>query len=75
MGPNAISALTLVNPLMKEAYNWTATFNEDSQYRYHWMLCRYGMEAEEGGSVKFGDLIKTVEATRLLDMERSSCRR
>ena len=75
MGPNAISALTLIDPLIKEAYNRTATFNEDPQFRYHWMLCRYGMEAEEGGEAKFGDLIKTVGATSLLDKGRSSCHR
>ncbi|KAK3078740.1 hypothetical protein LTS18_006728, partial [Coniosporium uncinatum] len=75
MGPNAISALTLIDPLIKEAYNRTATFNEDPQFRYHWMLCRYGMEAEEGGEAKCGDLIKTVGATSLLDKGRSSCHR
>ncbi len=50
MGPNAVTALTLVDPRLRECYNRCATYNESEDQRDTWFNFRYGMEDREDGA-------------------------
>ena len=47
MGPNAITALTLIDPRVRECYDRCATFNESEDQRDTWLTYRYGMKDDE----------------------------
>ena len=49
MGPNAVTALTLVDPRLRECYNRCATYNESEDQRDIFFNFRYGMEDREDG--------------------------
>jgi salicylate hydroxylase len=45
-GPNAIEALGLIDPRIREAYNRCATYNESEERKRTWLTFRYGMEGK-----------------------------
>ena len=47
MGPNAITALTLIDPRVRECYDRCATYNESEDQRDTWLSYRWGMMDNE----------------------------
>jgi len=51
MGPNAISALGLINPRLRVAFDKCATYNETNEWKDAFMCQRWGMDDDwEGGN-------------------------
>ena len=80
MGPNAITALTLIDPRIKECYDRCATYNEDPDRRKGWLSFRYGMAqgknmGNDRQDVDFGDLITNVDAYSMTEEGRSCVHR
>ena len=53
MGPNAVWALKLIDPRLRECYDRCATYNEREDQRELFMNIRYGMESDQAGITKF----------------------
>jgi 2-polyprenyl-6-methoxyphenol hydroxylase-like FAD-dependent oxidoreductase len=53
MGPNAVYALALIDPRLRECYDRCATFNEREDQRELFFDIRYGMESDKSGAVKY----------------------
>jgi salicylate hydroxylase len=47
MGPNALTALTLLDPRVRKAYNKCATYNESEDQQDTWLTYRWGMQDTE----------------------------
>ena len=47
MGPNAISALTLIDNRIRQCYDRCATYNESEDQRDFWLTYRYGMKDDD----------------------------
>jgi len=53
MGPNAVWALKLIDPRLRECYDRCATYNEREDQQDVFLNCRYGMESDKTGAVKY----------------------
>lgn len=47
MGPNALTALTLLDPRVRQAYNKCATYNDSEDQQDTWLTYRWGMKDSE----------------------------
>jgi salicylate hydroxylase len=64
MGPNAITALGLIDPRLRESFDKCATYNERPEWKDSFMAARYGMESKDG--VKSGSFIPQLEISGLM---------
>jgi salicylate hydroxylase len=53
MGPNAVWALALIDPQLRQCYDRCATFNHHEDQRELFFHIRYGMESDETGAAKY----------------------
>lgn len=53
MGPNAVWALTSIDPRLRQCYSRCATYNEHEGQRAVFFDIRYGMESDKTGATKY----------------------
>jgi hypothetical protein len=75
MGPNAVWALALIDPRLRQCYSRCATYNEREGQRAFYFDFRYGMESDKPGATKYAAIRTSPYASSALtctDSETSS---